>query len=151
MVNLKVTRDLNKNMRKLILPFIVLIIIILLSTISCGPYIKKPAISHVLAVTTEGDTILVAIDKIRPNMYYSYYPVYSSYRPNYYNNQYYGYNNYKFRYPDNRGVSNNKNYRTPPPKEVGGTTYSNNHSNKTISRIDYDKAADRGAAGKPRK
>ena len=99
-------------MRKLMLPFIVLIIIILFSIYSCGPYVKQPVASHVVAVTIEGDTILVAIDKIRPNMYYSYYPIYSSYRPNYYNNQYYGYNNYKFRYSDNRGsrgsTGNNK-------------------------------------------
>ena len=137
-------------MKKLLLPFVVLIIIILFSIYSCGPYIKQPVASHVVAVTMEGDTILVAIDKIRPNQYINFYPVYSSYRPYYYNNQYYGYNNYRFKYPDNRGVSNNKNYRTPPPKEVGGTTYSSN-SSKSISRIDYDKAADRGAAGKPRK
>ena len=137
-------------MKKLLLPFVVLIIIILFSIYSCGPYIKQPVASHVVAVTMEGDTILVAIDKIRPNQYINFYPVYSSYRPYYYNNQYYGYNNYRFKYPNNRGVSNNKNYRTPPPKKVGGTTYSSN-SSKSISRIDYDKAADRGAAGKPRK
>jgi len=132
------------------LPFVVLIIIMLLFTYSCGTYVKQPVASHVVAVTMEGDTILVAIDKIRPNMYMNVYPIYSNYNP-YYNNQYYGYNNYRFRYSDNRGTSSSKNYRTPPPKEVGGATYSNNHSNKTISRIDYDKAADRGAAGKPRK
>ena len=138
-------------MKKLMLPFVVLIIIMLLFTYSCGTYVKQPVASHVVAVTMEGDTILVAIDKIRPNMYYSYYPVYSSYRPNYYNNQYYGYNNYRFRYPDNRGTStgNSKDYRVPAPTK-GGTTYDSN-STKTISRIDYDKAADRGAAGKPRK
>ena len=138
-------------MKKLLLPFVGLIIIILFSIYSCGPYIKQPVASHVVAVTMEGDTILVAIDKIRPNMYYSYYPVYSSYRPNYYNNQYYGYNNYRFRYPDNRGTStgNSKDYRVPAPTK-GGTTYDSN-STKTISRIDYDKAANRGAAGKPRK
>ena len=117
--------------------------------VSCGTYVKKPVASHIVAVTTAGDTILVAIDKIRPNMYRSYYPVYSSY--NYYRPYYYSQQEYQFRYSDNRGVSSNKNYRTPPPKQVGGTTYSSNHSSKTISRIDYDKAADRGAAGKPRK
>ena len=82
---------------------LVILLGIVLMIISCGTYVKQPVASHVVAVTMEGDTILVAIDKIRPNMYYSYYPVYSSYRPNYYNNQYYGYNNYKFRYSDNRG------------------------------------------------
>ena len=132
------------------LPFVVLIIIMLLFTYSCGTYVKQPVASHVVAVTMEGDTILVAIDKIRPNMYMNVYPIYSSYNP-YYNNQYYGYNNYRFRYPDNRGTStsNSKDYRVPAPT-TGGTTYDSN-STKTISRIDYDKAADRGAAGKPRK
>ena len=68
---------------------------------SCGPYVKKPVASHIVAVTTEGDTILVAIDKIRPNMYHSYYPVYSSY--NYYRPYHYSQQEYQFRYSDNRG------------------------------------------------
>lgn len=71
-----------------------------LAVASCGPYVKKPIASHIVAVTTEGDTILVAIDKIRPNMYQSYYPIYSTY--NYYR-PYYGQQEYQFRYSDNRG------------------------------------------------
>ena len=129
-------------MKKLISPFIVIIIIILLSIISCGTYIKQPVASHVVAVTMEGDTILVAIDKIRPNQYINFYPVYS--RPDYqpYYNPYYG-NQYMFRYPDNRGVSSSVGVRSsneikiPPPKG-GGTTYSPG-SGKSISRIDYAK------------
>jgi hypothetical protein len=69
--------------------------------VSCGTYTKQPVASHIVAVTTAGDTILVAIDKIRPNMYRSYYPVYSSY--NYYRPYYYGQQEYQFRYSDNRG------------------------------------------------
>ena len=69
--------------------------------VSCGTYTKQPVASHIVAVTMEGDTILVAIDKIRPNMYHSYYPVYSSY--NYYRPYYYGQQEYQFRYSDNRG------------------------------------------------
>ena len=68
---------------------------------SCGTYTKQPVASHIVAVTIEGDTILVAIDKIRPNMYHNYYPVYSSY--NYYKPYYYGQQEYQFRYSDNRG------------------------------------------------
>ena len=68
---------------------------------SCGTYVKQPVASHIVAVTTAGDTILVAIDKIRPNMYRSYYPVYSSY--NYYRPHYYSQQEYQFRYSDNRG------------------------------------------------
>ena len=127
-------------MKKLISPFIVIIIIILLSIISCGTYIKQPVASHIVAVTMEGDTILVAIDKIRPNQYNSYYYNRTYYQPYY--NPYYG-NQYRFRYPDNRGVSSSVGVRSsneikiPPPKG-GGTTYSPG-SDKSISRIDYAK------------
>ncbi len=127
-------------MKKLISPFIVIIIIILLSIISCGTYIKQPVASHIVAVTMEGDTILVAIDKIRPNQYNSYYYNRTYYQPYY--NPYYG-SQYRFRYPDNRGVSSSVGVRSsneikiPPPKG-GGTTYSPG-SDKSISRIDYAK------------
>ena len=73
------------------------------TVVSCGTYVKQPVASHIVAVTITGDTILVAIDKIRPNMYRSYYPIYSNYnyyRPNYY----YGQQEYQFRYSDNRGT-----------------------------------------------
>ena len=77
------------------------LIALVATVISCGTYTKQPIASHIVAVTIEGDTILVAIDKIRPNMYHSYYPVYSSY--NYYRPYYYGQQQYQFRYSDNRG------------------------------------------------
>ena len=76
--------------------------IILFLLIGCGSYTKQPVASHILAVTLQGDTILVAIDKIRPNQYQFYYPLYSQpyYRPYYYNRY-----EYQWRYNDNRGVS----------------------------------------------
>jgi len=77
------------------------LIALIVTVASCGTYVKQPVASHIVAVTITGDTILVAIDKIRPNMYRSYYPVYSNY--NYYR-PYYG-QEYQFRYPDNRGIS----------------------------------------------
>ena len=77
------------------------LIVLTATVVSCGTYTKQPIASHIVAVTTAGDTILVAIDKIRPNMYRSYYPVYSSY--NYYRPYYYGQQEYQFRYSDNRG------------------------------------------------
>ena len=80
---------------------IALFVVVTLAVASCGPYVKKPVASHIVAVTITGDTILVAIDKIRPNMYRSYYPVYSNY--NYYRPYYHGQQEYQFRYPDNRG------------------------------------------------
>ena len=84
----------------LLIPVIIIVFFLLL--IGCGTYTKQPIASHVLAVTLQGDTILVAIDKIRPNQYQFYYPLYSQpyYRPYYYN-QY----DYQWRYNDNRGVS----------------------------------------------
>tara|TARA_R100000935_G_scaffold45032_1_gene68069 strand:+ start:642 stop:986 length:345 start_codon:yes stop_codon:yes gene_type:complete len=71
---------------------------------SCGTYTPKKIASHIVAVTLQGDTILVPIEKIRPNMYQSYYPVYSNY--NYYR-PYYGSDQYRFKYYDNRGTKNN--------------------------------------------
>jgi hypothetical protein len=106
-------------------------LVFFLFIIACGNYVKQPVASHVLAVTLEGDTILVAIDKIRPNQYFNYYPVYS--QPYY---QPYRYD-YQWRYNGYIGnTSINKTYKAPAP--IGGTTYSNN-SEKSISRIDFEK------------
>ena len=84
------------SMAHLLFPLILIIFFLLL--IGCGNYTPPKTASHVVAVTLQGDTILVPIDRIRPNMYNSYYPVYSNY-----NRPYYGENNYQFRYSDNRG------------------------------------------------
>ena len=102
----------------------ILLFIFIIFIISCGTYTKPQIASHVLSVTLKGDTILVAIDKIRPNMYNSYYPVYSN---PYYNN--YHYRNYN--YQGTKRINN----KVPIS---GGTTYSPN-SSKSISRIDFDK------------
>ena len=114
---------------------IALFVVVTLAVASCGPYVKKPVASHIVAVTTEGDTILVAIDKIRPNMYRSYYPIYSNY--NYYR-PYYGQQEYRFRYPDNRGFrtsnenNNNNNNNNVKPRPIV--------ESKDISRLDVNAA-----------
>ena len=106
------------------------------TVVSCGTYVKKPVASHIVAVTITGDTILVAIDKIRPNMYRSYYPVYSNY--NYYRPYYHGQQEYRFRYPDNRGSSggsgnnNNNNNNNVKPRPIV--------ESKDISRLDVNAA-----------
>ena len=112
----------------------ILIGLLLLTILSCGNYTKQPVASHVLAVTLEGDTILVAIDRIRPNQYINFYPVYGgSYYQSYYN-PYYS-NQYMFRYPDNRGFKgsggNNNNNNTKPKSSV---------ESKDISRLDVNTA-----------
>ena len=115
---------------------IALFVVVTLAVASCGPYVKKPVASHIVAVTITGDTILVAIDKIRPNMYRSYYPVYSNY--NYYRPYYHGQQEYRFRYPDNRGSSggsgnnNNNNNNNVKPRPIV--------ESKDISRLDVNAA-----------
>tara|TARA_R110000751_G_scaffold21536_2_gene61742 strand:- start:768 stop:1157 length:390 start_codon:yes stop_codon:yes gene_type:complete len=100
----------------LLIPVVIIIFFLLL--IGCGTYTKPPIASHVLAVTLQGDTILVAIDKIRPNQYQFYYPLYSQpyYRPYYYNRY-----DYQWRYNDNRGVSSSR-----------GISSSGNSNNNTV-------------------
>ena len=110
------------------------LIALIVTVASCGTYVKQPVASHIVAVTTEGDTILVAIDKIRPNMYRSYYPIYSTY--NYYR-PYYGQQEYQFRYPDNRGFrtsneNNNNNNNNVKPRPIV--------ESKDISRLDVNAA-----------
>jgi len=85
--------------------FPIIIVLFFMLLLGCGNYNPPKIASHIVAVTLEGDTILVPIEKIRPNMYHSYYPIYSNY--NYYR-PYYG-NEYRFRYNDNRGFSNYSN------------------------------------------
>jgi hypothetical protein len=114
---------------------IALFVVVTLAVASCGPYVKKPVASHIVAVTITGDTILVAIDKIRPNMYRSYYPVYSNY--NYYRPYYHSQQEYQFRYPDNRGFrtsneSNNNNNNNVKPRPIV--------ESKDISRLDVNAA-----------
>ena len=60
---------------------------------SCGTHIKKPKIqiTHVLAVTEQGDTLRLPINMIKPNVYYNIvsYPSYPRYYSNWYNEGYY--------------------------------------------------------------
>lgn len=103
-------------MAQILFPLIIILFFVLL--MGCGNYNPPKIASHIVAVTLQGDTILVPIEKIRPNMYQSYYPVYSSYnyyRP-YYNNE------YRFRYNDNRGFSNSSNNTNNNPKITPKTT-----------------------------
>ena len=102
------------------------LIALIVTVVSCGTYVKQPVASHIVAVTITGDTILVAIDKIRPNMYRSYYPIYSNY--NYYR-PYYG-QEYQFRYPDNRGIS----YSSGGRSSNGGGSNNSGSGGKIIPR-----------------
>ena len=95
------------------------ILIILLLIVSCGTYTPKPTIKHVLAVTSEGDTLLLPIDRIRPNIYRSIYPIYGRNWDSYY------YNRWQY----NTNVYSN--YKTYEPKT---NTIKSKYESKDISR-----------------
>ena len=85
------------------------LIICLLLITGCGTYTPQPKINHVLAVTSEGDTLLIPINRIRPNIYQTIYPAYGNiYDSYYYNGWRYNtnvYSNHKTYQPNN---NNNK-------------------------------------------
>ena len=90
------------------------VLVILLFIISCGTYTPKPTIKHVLAVTSEGDTLLLPID-------------WDSY---YYNGWQYNTNVYS-------------NYRTYEPKNNIDNSNNNikpKYESKDISRLDVNKS-----------
>tara|TARA_R110002020_G_scaffold118645_2_gene271094 strand:- start:189 stop:536 length:348 start_codon:yes stop_codon:yes gene_type:complete len=105
------------------------VILVLLFVISCGTYTPKPTIKHVLAVTSEGDTLLLPIDKIRPNIYRSIYPLYGrNWDSYYYNGWQYNtnvYSNYRNYEPKNNIDNSNNNFK---PK----------YESKDISRSDVN-------------
>jgi len=94
---------------------IVLFVLIVVVT-SCATYNTKPKIqiTHVLAVTEQGDTLRLPINMIKPNIYYNVIS---------YPNRYYGgwYNNYY--QPGYYNNSNNNNKIVPrdnPDKRPSG-------------------------------
>jgi len=90
------------------------ILFILLFIISCGTYNTKPKIqiTHVLAVTEQGDTLRLPINMIRPNVYYNVisYPNYPRYYNNWYNN------NWNRDYRNNQPIYVEKNKTINKPK-----------------------------------
>ena len=108
----------------------IVLIAVVASVISCGTYNTKPKIqiTHVLAVTEQGDTLRLPINMIKPNVYYNVisYPnrYYSGWYNNYYQPSYY--NNRPIYAPSkgSNGSSNNNN---------------NNNNNKIVPRDNPDK------------
>ena len=105
------------------------VLIILLFIISCGTYTPKPTIKHVLAVTSEGDTLLLPIDRIRPNIYRSIYPLYGRNWDTYY------YNNWQY---NGNIYSNNRTYEYNTKST--NDTYKSKGETKDISRLDVNKS-----------
>ena len=99
----------------------IVLIAVVASVISCGTYNTKPKIqiTHVLAVTEQGDTLRLPINMIKPNVYYNvisypnrYYGGWYNnyYRPSYYNNRpIYAPGNGSSRSSNNNNNNNNNN------------------------------------------
>jgi hypothetical protein len=104
------------------------VLLILFFIVSCGTYTPKPTIKHVLAVTSEGDTLLLPIDKIRPNIYRSIYPLYGrSWNSYYYNGWQYNTNIY----------SNHRNYQSSSNNNTNNVS-KYKYESKDISRLDVN-------------
>jgi hypothetical protein len=104
-----------------VIAILTLLSIMLFAMLSgCSPYYYKsnqPKVTHVLALTEEGDTLKIPINSIKPNVIYNVigYDYYRPYNHNYYWRPYnHNYNNYK---PNNNAH--------------GNSNYNNNSSNNT--------------------
>ena len=116
----------------------IVLIAVVASVISCGTYNTKPKIqiTHVLAVTEQGDTLRLPINMIKPNVYYNvisypnrYYGGWYNnyYRPSYYNNiPIYAPGNGSSRSSNNNNNNNNNNNSTGKAES------------KDISRLDVN-------------
>jgi hypothetical protein len=75
---------------------------------SCGTYNTKPKIqiTHILAVTEQGDTLRLPINMIKPNVYYNVISYPNRHYGGWYNNYYQpSYNNYRPIYVPSKGSS----------------------------------------------
>ena len=106
------------------------VLIFLLLIVSCGTYTPQPTIKHVLAVTSEGDTLLIPINRIRPNIYQTIYPSYNIYDSYYYNGWRYNTNVY----------SNHKTYESNSSNSSNSTNNSFQSESKDISRLEVNES-----------
>jgi len=118
----------NFNMKKYLL--------LLLFLTGCAVAEKQPKIliTHVLAVTEQGDTLKLPINMIRPNVVYKIINYGNNYRP-YYNEW-----NYRPYYNNNQNVyvrpnNNNNNNNNNPSKP---TKPNNKFESKDISRLEVN-------------
>ena len=99
---------------------------------SCGTHTKKPKIqiTHVLAVTEQGDTLRLPINMIKPNVYYNIvsYPSYPRYYSNWYNEGYYRHRSEPIYVPSNNSSNNNNN----------NSSSKGSVESKDISRLDVN-------------
>ena len=97
---------------------------------SCSIQQQKPKIqiTHVLAVTEQGDTLRLPINMIKPNVYYNVISYPNRYYGGWYNNYYRpSYNNYRPIYAPSKGSSGSS------------SNNNNNNNNKIVPRDNPDK------------
>lgn len=107
------------------------VLIFLFLIVSCGTYTTQPTIKHVLAVTSEGDTLLIPINKIRPNIYQTIYPSYSNFYDSYY------YNGWRY---NTNVYSNHKTYESNSSNSSNSTNNSFQSESKDISRLEVNES-----------
>ena len=109
----------------------IVLIAVVASVISCGTYNIQPKIqiTHVLAVTEQGDTLRLPINMIKPNVYYNVISYPNRYYGGWYNNYYQpSYNNYRPIYAPSKGSSGSS-----------SNNNNNNNNNKIVPRDNPDK------------
>ena len=115
--------DANKYETYIVKAFLVFItIVFMLFFYGCSPYYyqsKGPKVTHVLALTEEGDTLKIPIKDIKPNVIYNVVG-YAWYRP---------YSGYYTRWA--QPYYHPRLYNPPKPSYNGNSNYNNNSSNNT--------------------
>ena len=114
--------DKQKDLGKIISITVVLAILLFAMLASCSPYYyqsKGPQVTHVLALTEEGDTLKIPIKDIKPNVIYKVVG-YDWYRP---------YSGYYTRWAD--PYYHPLLYSPPKPISNGNINYNNNNNNNT--------------------
>tara|TARA_Y100000004_G_scaffold88477_1_gene99217 strand:+ start:297 stop:740 length:444 start_codon:yes stop_codon:yes gene_type:complete len=97
-------------------------IVFMLFCYACSPYYyqsKGPKVTHVLALTEEGDTLKIPIKDIKPNVIYNVVG-YDWYRP---------YSGYYTRWAE--PYYHPRLYNPPKPIYNGNSSYNNNNNNNT--------------------
>ena len=114
--------DEQRDLGRVISVSILLLIILVAMLASCSPYYyqsKGPQVTHVLALTEDGDTLKIPIKDIKPNVIYNVVG-YDWYRP---------YSGYYTRWAE--PYYHPRLYNPPNPIYNGNSNYNNNSSNNT--------------------
>ena len=114
--------DKERDLGRVISVSILLLIMLIAMFSSCSPYYyqsKGPKVTHVLALTEEGDTLKIPIKDIKPNVIYNVVG-YDWYRP---------YSGYYTRW--DAPYYHPHLYNPPKPINNGNSNYNNNGSNNT--------------------